>query len=82
MASSSPIVVFDVGNVLLRWNARLIYRSLIPEPDRLDWFMQNICTGDWNLEQDRGRSWDEGVALLVAPSGMGARNPRLRRELA
>lgn len=75
MASSSPIVVFDVGNVLLRWDARLIYRSLIPEAERLDWFMQNICTGDWNLEQDRGRSWEEGVALLVK------QHPEWEREI-
>lgn len=66
MASSNPTVVFDVGNVLLRWDARLIYRSLIPDAERLDWFMQNICTMAWNLEQDRGRSWEEAVALLVA----------------
>lgn len=75
MASSTPTVVFDVGNVLLRWDARLIYRSLIPESERLDWFMQNICTGAWNLEQDRGRSWEEGVALLVE------QHPEWEREI-
>ena len=75
MASSNPTVVFDVGNVLLRWDARLIYRELIPEPERLDWFMGNICTPDWNLEQDRGRPWEEGVALLVA------RHPEWEREI-
>ena len=75
MASSAPTVVFDVGNVLLRWDARLIYGALIPEPERLDWFMQNICTGAWNLEQDRGRSWEEGVALLVK------QHPEWEREI-
>ena len=75
MASSTPIVVFDVGNVLLRWDARLIYRELIPEPERLDWFMANICTPAWNLEQDRGRPWEEAVALLTA------RHPEWEREI-
>jgi HAD superfamily hydrolase (TIGR01509 family) len=75
MASSDPTVVFDVGNVLLRWDARLIYRELIPEPERLDWFMGNICTAAWNIEQDRGRSWEEAVALLVA------RHPEWEREI-
>ena len=75
MASSNPTVVFDVGNVLLRWDARLIYRSLIPDSERLDWFLQNVCTMAWNIEQDRGRSWEEGVALLVA------RHPEWAREI-
>lgn len=75
MASSNPTVVFDVGNVLLRWDARLIYRALIPDPERLDWFMQNVCTMAWNIEQDRGRSWEEAVASLVAE------HPEWEREI-
>ena len=31
----------------------------------MEWFLGNVCTPDWNLEQDRGRDWDEAVALLV-----------------
>lgn len=66
MPTNTPVVVFDVGNVLLRWDPRLLYRDLIPEDEKLHWFMQNVCTAAWNIEQDRGRSWEEGVALLVA----------------
>lgn len=75
MASNTPTVVFDVGNVLLRWDPRRVYRALIPEPERLDWFLQNVCTGAWNIEQDRGRSWEEGVATLVA------QHPEWEREI-
>lgn len=75
MAAASPTVVFDVGNVLVRWDPRLLYRDLIPDPERLDWFMQNVCTAAWNLEQDRGRSWEEAVALLVAE------HPEWEREI-
>ncbi len=66
MPATAPTVVFDVGNVLLRWDPTLVYRELIPEAQKRDWFMRNVCTGAWNIEQDRGRSWEEGVALLVA----------------
>jgi len=66
MPTKRPIVVFDVGNVLLRWDPRLLYRQLIPDAERLHWFMQNVCTAAWNIEQDRGRSWEEAVATLVA----------------
>jgi HAD superfamily hydrolase (TIGR01509 family) len=75
MAAASPTVVFDVGNVLLRWDPRLVYRDLIPEPERLDWFMRHVCTAAWNIEQDRGRSWADGVALLVS------QHPEWEREI-
>ena len=65
MTSENPTVVFDVGNVLLRWDPRNLYRKLFDDETRMEWFLSTICTGEWNLEQDRGRDWDEAVALLV-----------------
>ena len=52
-------VVFDVGNVLLRWDPFHLYRNLIPDDAKRDWFLRNVCTSAWNLEQDRGRPWAE-----------------------
>lgn len=75
MPARTPIVVFDVGNVLVRWDPRLLYRDLIPDQAKLDWFMANVCTAAWNIEQDRGRSWEEAVALLVAA------HPEWEREI-
>jgi 2-haloacid dehalogenase len=66
MPATTPTVVFDVGNVLIRWDPSLLYRDMIPDDEKRAWFMQNVCTSAWNLEQDRGRSWEEAVALLVA----------------
>ncbi len=65
MPATMPTVVFDVGNVLIRWDPLLVYREMIPDDEKRAWFMQNVCTAAWNLEQDRGRSWEEAVALLV-----------------
>jgi 2-haloacid dehalogenase len=58
-------VVFDIGGVLLRWDPRHLYRKVFDDEARMEWFLANICTHDWNVEQDRGRDWDEAVALLV-----------------
>ncbi|KPH79614.1 HAD family hydrolase [Bosea vaviloviae] len=66
MPATTPTVVFDVGNVLIRWDPLLVYRELIPDDEKRAWFMRNVCTAAWNLEQDRGRSWEEAVAMLVA----------------
>lgn len=64
-AQNPTIVVFDVGNVLLRWDPRHLYRKLFDDEARMEWFLSTICTSEWNIEQDRGRDWDEAVALLV-----------------
>lgn len=61
-----PTAVFDVGNVLVRWDPFRVYREMIPDEAKRNWFLQNVCTSAWNLEQDRGRSWEDGIALLVA----------------
>ena len=59
-------VVFDIGNVLIEWNPRNLYRKLIPDEARMEWFLAEVCTDAWNLEQDRGRSWAEAVAERIA----------------
>lgn len=59
-------IVFDVGNVLLHWDPRRIYRDDFPNDAEIDAFFDEIGFHAWNLEQDRGRSWAEGVAELTA----------------
>jgi 2-haloacid dehalogenase len=65
MKHTPTAVVFDVGNVLLRWDPRNLYRKVFEDERRMEWFLANVCTSEWNLEQDRGRSWEEAVALLL-----------------
>lgn len=59
------VVVFDVGNVLIRWDPRHLYRKLFDDPAEMERFLAEVCTDAWNLEQDRGRSWVEAVAERV-----------------
>jgi 2-haloacid dehalogenase len=59
-------VVFDVGNVLIRWDPRNLYRKLFADPAGMERFLAEVCTDEWNLEQDRGRSWAEAIAERVA----------------
>jgi 2-haloacid dehalogenase len=65
MTRSPTKVVFDVGNVLLRWDPRNLYRKIFDDEARMEWFLSTVCTSEWNVEQDRGRDWDVAVALLV-----------------
>lgn len=59
-------VVFDVGNVLIRWDPEYLYKELIPDPAERTDFLTNVCSMDWNLQQDLGRSWQEAVDELSA----------------
>lgn len=61
----ASVVVFDVGNVLIRWDPRFLYAKLFPDPERMRWFMTHVVTAAWNLELDRGRPYAEAVADLV-----------------
>ncbi|HVL70388.1 MAG TPA: HAD family phosphatase [Beijerinckiaceae bacterium] len=58
--------VFDIGNVLLRWDPRFLYRKVFSDPERMEWFLGEVCTPAWNLEQDRGRPWRTAVDGLIA----------------
>jgi 2-haloacid dehalogenase len=59
-------VVFDLGNVLIGWDPRNLYRKLFDGRDgEMEWFLSNVCNNEWNLEQDRGRSFPDAVELLI-----------------
>lgn len=58
-------VVFDLGGVLIDWNPRYVYRELIGDEERMEWFLENICSPEWNARQDAGRSFDEATAELL-----------------
>ena len=58
-------VVFDIGNVLVEWNPRFLYEQLIPDPDELTYFLENVVTLSWHTEHDRGRPFAEGVRILT-----------------
>ncbi len=63
--NSIDTVVFDVGNVLLDWNPRHLYRTLFDDAAEMERFLSEICTPDWNLQQDLGRSWREATEVLI-----------------
>jgi len=60
-------VVFDVGNVLIRWDPRNLYRKLFAgDRDEMERFLSEVCDPQWNEMQDIGRSWGEAVAERTA----------------
>jgi len=72
MAETPTAVVFDIGNVLIRWDPRLLFRKLFTHVDMtaddaaVDRFLATVCTPAWNVEQDRGRPIADAVAEAIA----------------
>lgn len=69
-------IVFDIGKVLIHYDPDLPFSRLIPDAGERKWFFENVCTHDWNVEQDRGRTWQEAEELLVAKFPDHAHNIR------
>jgi len=63
--ASRTIVIFDLGNVLITWDRRLLYEKLISDPVELQDFLDNVFTLDDNVELDRGTPLPQ-VAAAVA----------------
>jgi 2-haloacid dehalogenase len=63
--STIDTVVFDLGGVLVDWNPEYLYKEIFPDEKERRWFLSNICTLDWNEEQDAGRTLKEGTEYLV-----------------
>lgn len=58
-------VIFDIGNVLLDWDARRVYRPLGLSDDEIAAFFERVNFSDWNLEQDKGRTFADGIEALA-----------------
>lgn len=62
-------IIFDLGGVLIDWNPEYVYLDVF-EGDRkkMQWFFDNICTNDWNENQDAGypmaKATEERIALF------------------
>lgn len=69
-------VIFDLGGVLIDWNPRYVYKSVFNDEEKLDYFLNNVCTGEWNSQMDRGRTFDECIRELQA------QHPEFKDEIA
>ncbi|ABS63640.1 HAD-superfamily hydrolase, subfamily IA, variant 3 [Parvibaculum lavamentivorans DS-1] len=69
MGEKLDTVVFDIGNVLIQWDPRHLYRSIFPDEAEMEAFLANVCTMEWHIEHDRG------VPFADNALGLKARHP-------
>jgi HAD superfamily hydrolase (TIGR01509 family) len=61
-ATPPTAVLFDVGNVIVRWDPRNLYAKLIADPAALDHFLAEVCPLSWHAETDRGKTFAANIA--------------------
>lgn len=59
-------IIFDFGGVVMDWNPRYFFKDYFNDDEKMEYFLKNITTDEWNIEQDRGRTLAEGTAIQVA----------------
>lgn len=66
MEGGTKHVVFDLGKVLVDWNPRYLYvRHLGMSSEDAERFLADVCSPDWHIEFDSGRTFDDGIRLLL-----------------
>ena len=59
-------IVFDLGGVLVDWNPKYLYNKVFNnDQNRVSSFLSQVCTSEWNVEQDAGRSLADATQFLV-----------------
>ena len=49
-------IIFDLGGVLVDWNPEYVFLNEFKgDRKKMNWFFENICTNEWNEQQDRGK---------------------------
>lgn len=59
-------IIFDLGGVLIDWNPKYVFQEVFDNEEEMQHFFDNICTHDWNIQQDAGRPLAEATEILVA----------------
>ena len=63
--SKIDTIIFDLGGVLVDWNPVYVYKDVFKNQEKLNWFLTNVCSPEWNIEQDGGRTIAEAEQLKI-----------------
>ncbi|GAA3574415.1 HAD family phosphatase [Snuella lapsa] len=60
-------IIFDLGGVLIDWNPEYVFLDAFQgDHKKMQWFLANICTTDWNENQDAGYPLNQATNDLIA----------------
>lgn len=59
-------VLWDFGNVIVRWDPRTLYSKIFSDPAERDRFLGHVCTLAWHAPTDCGVTFAANCAALIA----------------
>tara|TARA_R110001583_G_scaffold77623_3_gene211199 strand:- start:3430 stop:4050 length:621 start_codon:yes stop_codon:yes gene_type:complete len=66
MKHTIDTIIFDLGGVLVDWKPEYVYRNVFNyDEEKVQWFLNTICTPQWNMEQDAGRTIKKAEQLKI-----------------
>jgi 2-haloacid dehalogenase len=57
-------ILFDIGNVLVQWDPRHLYRKLLSDEGAVEKFLSEVCTLEWHFAHDQGVSFEANAEPL------------------
>ncbi len=66
MTTNIDTVIFDLGGVLIDWNPEYVFREVFDDHSEMQYFLREVCSPEWNEQQDAGRTLREATEILVA----------------
>lgn len=68
-------VIFDLGGVLIDWDPVYLYQKIFDDIEEREYFLAEICSPDWNQQQDAGRS------LKHATESLATQHPEYEKQI-
>lgn len=65
MQKTIDTVIFDLGGVLIDWEPRRLFRKIFDGEAEMETFLADVCTNEWNAQQDKGRTLEEATRVLT-----------------
>ncbi len=57
-------IIFDFGNVLVKWEPERVYGEYFGDEAKTWWFLRHVADNDWRLRIDAGESQNACIAEL------------------
>ena len=67
--------LFDLGGVFFDWDPNHFFKDIFDKVDERKYFLNEVCSDEWNSKQDAGRNMQEAESELIQ------KFPKYEREI-
>ena len=57
--------LFDLGGVFFDWDPNHFFKNIFEKAEERKYFLTEICTDEWNIQQDAGRTIKDAESELI-----------------